>query len=111
MRLLILAGAALVLVPCLLIAFFFLMKRKKKSGVDGPTALPDGSSAAGLAESEDGNHQPAQLDIAAQAKLTEVPTKKTELLLTQVRETIRNDNSSSVNVLKTWLNEARTGGG
>jgi flagellar M-ring protein FliF len=110
MKLLILAGAALVLVPCLLIAFLFLVKRKKRSGVGGPTALPDGNSGSALTDSKDGNHQP-QLDIAAQAKLTEVPTKKTEVLLKQVRETIRNDNGSSVNVLKTWLNEARPGEG
>lgn len=111
MKLLILVGSALVLVPCLLIAFLFLMKRKKKATVDGPTALPEAGGVGSLAESKEGNQQATQLDIAAQAKLAEVPTKKTEVLLKQVRETIKNDNSSSVNVLKTWLNEARPGEG
>jgi flagellar M-ring protein FliF len=108
-KLLILTVLAAVLVPSLLTVLFFLMKRKRKVVVEGSSSLAKGEPAGSLGESRDHSQSPTQLDAGAQAKLLSIPTKKAEVLLEQVRQTILNDNSSAVNVLRTWLGDTRSG--
>jgi flagellar M-ring protein FliF len=111
MKLLILTGAAMILIPSAAIVVFFLMARKKKIKVEAAAALAEGVPGTALPEGAEEAGLAGQLDPTVHNKLLEIPTKKTEVLLKQARETIHADNFASLNVLRTWLNEAKSGDG
>ena len=98
---------------------FLLLRKKKKPSVQIPVALP------GAATERPGPSLPAEtvpqhadrveIRSAAQGQLEEeianyltaaVPTtKKAEVLVNHLRETIKKDSSNTVNVVRTWLSE------
>lgn len=108
-KLLMLTGLAVLLVPALVVVLVFLLKKKKKTVASVPHELPEGSTATSPGEIEGESRSSGMLDIPAKARLVSGATKKTEILLKELREAIQKDNSSSVNVLKIWLSETKNG--
>lgn len=97
---------------------FLLIGRKKKPSVTTQTALPEPTEAAATAmASEPLQHEADRLsareaaqrkldeEIANQLKLPTLTTKKTEILVTHLRESIKQDCIGSTNIMKTWLAE------
>jgi flagellar M-ring protein FliF len=115
---LIAAGAGAVLVLCLGGGAFVLLRRKK-SAVDMAvkTALPEGGVKAAIAEANSAEQTQAALadrlaeqekaDLAAVAalKLPAVKTRKSELLVKEIREQTEADVAVTAHVLQTWLQD------
>ncbi|MDQ2899182.1 MAG: flagellar M-ring protein FliF [Acidobacteriota bacterium] len=117
------AGAALVLLLLLGGLFMVLRKRKPAIVATAPLALPASAGLAGLngaagISSEDVEKQMAA-KMAEQAALQQrsesealqalmfgnVTTKKAEVLLKHLRDTVQKDSPATTKILRTWLNE------
>jgi flagellar M-ring protein FliF len=103
----IIASAAAVAIPVLLIVLFLVMRKKARFVAEAPdqiAAPSEGHSAieSGVREEQtpiDANPAPFQF------KLPKETTKKSEFLIKHIRENIQKDNTSMVNVLRTWLTD------
>jgi hypothetical protein len=84
----------------------FLMRKKRKVLADHAQHIGPASSHKAIS-SPDGEEQDK---IEAQAppfqlKLPKETTKKSEFLIKHIRENLQKDNTSMVNVLRTWLTD------
>lgn len=115
---LIAAVVGAVLVVILLGLAFLLLKKKKKPSVTTQTALPGQAEGAGTAMvSEAAQHEADRLlareaaqrkldeEIANQLKLPNLATKKAEILIAHLQESVKQDSVGGTNILKTWLAE------
>jgi flagellar M-ring protein FliF len=130
-KMLLIGGGAALVVFLLGAAGLFMMFRgkKKKSGkasvevakaVAGAnghqTALPSVSSAAQALQNQMQDKLAAQEALQAQAdeaaltslKLPTVTTKKSEVLVKHLRESVTKDTPGSANILRSWLTESNT---
>ncbi|MCU1259622.1 MAG: flagellar M-ring protein FliF [Bryobacterales bacterium] len=110
------AGAGVIVLLGALL--FLLSRRKRKPSVESPVALGPSVAATSDQQEEQMKAQLAeqaelqkQIDGAAlsQLKLPTVTTKKAEVLVRHLRETVLKDGPATSNVLRTWLTES--GGG
>jgi flagellar M-ring protein FliF len=99
---------AAILVPLLLIAWIIMMKRKSKISAESLQALSDAPGQPGIDAGEAQAQNQLESDTPIQFKLPKVTTKKSEVLLKHIRDNVQKDNSSMVNVLRTWLNDSGT---
>jgi flagellar M-ring protein FliF len=100
---LIIFAVAAALLPLMLIAWVLMRKRKPKAGAESPTALPGNSHSTPGVAGNTGAEEQIEAPVAPQYKLPKVTTKKSEILLTSIRESIAKDSSNTINVLRTWL--------
>ncbi len=108
---LIIACIAALVIPLLLIVWIFLIKRKPKLTVEAPLTLPESSQSdlENALESSLPKDQ-IQLETLAQAALPKATTNKSEILLKNIRESIKADNASTINVLRTWMSDTKGSG-
>jgi len=98
--------------------FLLLRKGKKKPSVQIPTALPGTSAASGPSlanepastdaqrlEAREEAQRKLDQELMNQLQLAGGPTKKSEVLVKHLRDTIQKDSADSTNVLRTWLSE------
>jgi flagellar M-ring protein FliF len=127
-----LAGAVVAILLAIAVAMAFLRKRRKmkpappqvggnpalKAAPDPAGAVAPGGAVAELTAGDDAarelaagmaEHAAAQARLDAQTlrsiKLPKVTTKKTEVLVKQVRENVKADASVPAHVLQTWIRE------
>lgn len=112
-RVLIGAGAALVIGLC---AIFFLLRRRSSvvEMDERPRALPMPETVTGMDEDAKKTVEAATaaaLAVKAQAEQIKTtlqlppPTKKVEILLTHLKESVKKDPAFTANVLRGWLEE------
>jgi flagellar M-ring protein FliF len=119
------AGAIAGLLFVLSILAFVLLRRKKpaKGSAEGraaiaghgaPNALPNAAGAAEALQHQMQEKLAAQQALQAQAdeaalsslKLPTVATKKSEVLVKHLRESVTKDTPGSANILRSWLTES-----
>jgi flagellar M-ring protein FliF len=101
----IIAVAAAVAIPVLLIVVMLMMRKKTKIVAETPpqiAAPTDGHSAIESGAVQEQAHLDAD-PPPFQFKLPKETTKKSEFLIKHIRDNIQKDNTSMVNVLRTWL--------
>ena len=112
-------SAAVGLIVLAGIAFMFMRRKKRKSGAEPemPKALPatsanpaiEAGNMAELVEAQmaerDAEQQRADLAALASIKLPIVRTKKTEVLVKQLREGTRKDAAPAGQVLQAWIHD------
>ena len=103
----IIAIAAAVAVPILLILVMFLLRKKKKVVAETAQQIAAGVKSETTALPSAAHEEQAQLEEeeppAVVFKLPKEHTKKSDVLIKHIRENIQKDNTSMVNVLRTWL--------
>jgi hypothetical protein len=121
------AGAISGLLFVLSIFTFLLLRRKKPAkgsvesrtaiaGHGDPNALPNAAAAAEALQHQMQEKLAAQQALQAQAdeaalsslKLPTVTTKKSEVLVKHLRESVTKDTPGSANILRSWLTESGT---
>ncbi len=112
-RLVLLGGAAVLILLALAGAVWYLGRRGRRAqpSASVPTALPQAPSGSPLEQAEsqiaaqvaDGREL-AELEILRSIKMPENTTKKAEVLSKHLRETITKDPDPAVTVLRGWLN-------
>jgi flagellar M-ring protein FliF len=100
----IIACSAAVAFPVLILVFMFLMRKKTKIVAEAPNAIASASNSQAAIDGKDAAETPAlEAEAPVQFKLPKETTKKSEFLIKHIRENIQKDNTSMVNVLRTWL--------
>ena len=119
----VLGGAAAILILLLVIGFLLMRRPKKKTVMSvedvGAAALPGGENAVTVPQEtadqrlerqmEDNDAEQAQLEADALSRI-KLPanTKKTEVLVKHIRESVQKDPNGAANVLRTWVAELET---
>lgn len=100
----IIACAAAVAIPVLLIVLMFLMRKKRKVLAVAPHQIASTPSHTAISspDAEEQGKIEAQ-PPPFQLKLPKETTKKSEFLIKHIRDNLQKDNTSMVNVLRTWL--------
>jgi flagellar M-ring protein FliF len=106
-RNMIIAAAAAVAIPVLLIVVMLLMRKKTKVVAEAHQQIESSTQGHSVIEPTHGEEQPKLEDEPApfQFKLPKETTKKSEFLLKHIRDNVQKDNTSMVNVLRTWLTD------
>jgi flagellar M-ring protein FliF len=100
----IIAIAAAIAIPVLLIAVMVLMRKKPKVSAESPQQISGAPAPSTLASPVAEEHAKLEPEPAPfQLKLPKETTKKSEFLIKHIRENMQKDNTSMVNVLRTWL--------
>jgi flagellar biosynthesis/type III secretory pathway M-ring protein FliF/YscJ len=117
-------GAAVGLVMLLLIGLLLLRRplRGMPIAVGGPDSVQAGasrSSMIGAGESADARLEKQMIENAAEQSQIEAEalsriklpanTKKTEVLVKHIRESVQKDPGGAANVLRTWVSELESG--
>jgi flagellar M-ring protein FliF len=118
----VMGGAATGLIMLLLIGFFLYRRPSGRRPANlGPASLHAGANApaAGIGENADARLEQQMLDNAAEHSQLEAEalsrirlpanTKKTEVLVRHIRESVHKDPGGAANVLRTWVSEVETG--
>jgi flagellar M-ring protein FliF len=103
----IIACAAAVAVPVLLLVVMLMMRKKAKVVAEAHQQIASSSHGHSAIASGDADEQ-AKLEgepPPSPFKLPKETTKKSEFLIKHIRENIQKDNTSMVNVLRTWLTD------
>jgi flagellar M-ring protein FliF len=105
----IVAIAAAIAFPILIVVFMLVTRKKTKVTAESPKAIAPGS-AEGEAEKAGKpavdaaeNAETPVIEAPFQFKLPKETTKKSEFLIKHIRENIQKDNTSMLNVLRTWI--------
>jgi len=102
----IIACVAAISIPVLLIVVMFMMRKKPKVSTEAIREIGGSSDRVDVAIGGAGEQQKLEADPPPiQLKLPKETTKKSEFLIKHIRETLPKDNSSMVNVLRTWLTD------
>jgi flagellar M-ring protein FliF len=102
----IIACCAAAALPVLMIVVMFLMRRKPKIVAESPQQIAGSVASDHTAIAAAQGDEQAQLESEPPPILFKLPketTKKSEILIKHIRENIQKDNTSMVNVLRTWL--------
>jgi flagellar M-ring protein FliF len=105
----IIACAAAVALPILIVVLMLVMRKTTKVTAETPRSIGAATSPSAAQPAIDGNSaadQPAlEEQPPFQFKLPKETTKKSEFLIKHIRENLQKDNTSMVNVLRTWLSD------
>jgi flagellar biosynthesis/type III secretory pathway M-ring protein FliF/YscJ len=105
----IIACAAAVALPILIVVLMLVMRKTTKVSAETPRSIGAATSPSAAQSAIDGNSaadQPAlEEQPPFQFKLPKETTKKSEFLIKHIRENLQKDNTSMVNVLRTWLSD------
>jgi flagellar M-ring protein FliF len=106
----IIACAAAVAIPILLLVVMFLMRKKRKVLAELPAEIAaTAAHNTAIAAAEAGEQGKLGAETPPyQLKLPKDTTKKSEFLIKHIRDNLQKDNTSMVNVLRTWLSETST---
>lgn len=117
------SGAGILLLLSALLYFLFRRKKKARVSVEAQSAIagqPDAAALPGAAGAAEALSQQMQDKLAAQEalqaqadqaaltslKLPTVTTKKSEVLVKHLRESVTKDTPGSANILRSWLTES-----
>jgi flagellar M-ring protein FliF len=112
-------GGAVLLVLLTGGLIFILFTKRSKGRVNTPAAIAQGAAAGAVERSPGERRMEQQLseNDAAQAQIeAEVmnrislppSTRKTEVLVKHIRDSVHKDSANATNVLRTWISEAET---
>jgi flagellar M-ring protein FliF len=103
---LIIALAAAIAIPILTVVVMLMLRKKTKPTAESAPQISGSASQAAVGASAASEEQPKlEAEPVFQLKLPKETTKKSEFLMRHIRENIHKDNTSMVNVLRTWLTD------